>query len=343
MRNDRIGDLVLTLPAIMAVRRSFPDARVTLLAAPMPAPLVAGCAEIDEMIVDDVVDSATQLARRLKPCAFDTALVFNTNTRNSLAVWCAGIRTRVLWAYKPAGYLFGNRRVKVHRSHPPIHEAEFALEFVRRLGAKADLATLAPRLEIDSAARSRMSERIRADLGTSGPLFGVHPGNKQSAYNWPCAHYATLVERLAAHGRAMVTGAGEERALLETIRSTLSSKARERVAFYTDLQLHELAAAIAEQTALTVSSTGPMHIAGIVGTPVVALFSPHPAHSPLKWSPLGAGHTLLVAPLEAGEDERFGPERADEVMGRIEVDVVVDANLKLARQFRASASAGQAA
>jgi ADP-heptose:LPS heptosyltransferase len=176
----------------------------------------------------------------------------------------------------------------------------------------------------------RVAARIERDLGTSGPLFGVHPGNKQSAYNWPPARYGELAARLSAHGRVMVTGSPAEEPLLLRIRSGLSNTARGRVAFYSHFDLDELSSAISLQAALTVSSTGPMHLAGALGTPIVALFSPHPAHAPAKWAPLGDRHTILIPPLAPGESAMIPPERADEVMSRIGVEQVVEANLNYA-------------
>jgi ADP-heptose:LPS heptosyltransferase len=340
VRNDRIGDLVLTLPAFEAVRRSWPQAHVAALVSPYAGPLLAGNRTIDELLVDDPDDSVGQLARRLKPMRFDAAVVFNSNTRNCLAVWRAGIAQRVCWAYKGAGGLFGNRRVALHRSHPPVHEAEFALAFARRLGATARLSELAPRLEIDAATQRRVADRIGEELGTGGPLFGVHPGNKNSAFNWPTAHYAELVCRLAQIGRVMVTGSAAEVRLMEVIRLRLSDAIRRRVGFYSDFQLLELAAAISAQTVLTVSSTGPMHIAGIVGTPVVALFSPHPVHAPAKWAPLGTNHTLLIAPLDDGEDPRVEPERGAVLMARIGVEKVLAANLRYIRPALGAGAVG---
>lgn len=332
MRNDGIGDLVLTLPAFAAVRRHFPQAHVAALVSPGAAGLLAGSRYVNELIVDAPTESPAQLARRLKAKQFDTAIVFNTGTRNCLAVWRAGIRVRVCWAYKPVGFLLGNRRIALHRSHPPIHESEFTLAFVRRLGVEADPTDFAPRLEIDAALRQRVAARIASELGTEGPLFGVHPGDKNSAYNWSQSQYAQLVGRLAKSGRVMVTGTAPERYLLEQIQSQLSDETRGRVGFYRDFQLLELAAAISLQTALTVGSTGPMHIAGIVGTPVVALFSPHSVHSPKKWAPLGSAHTLLVAPLAPGEVSHVPRDKAAAVMARISLEQVLEANLEYAHR-----------
>jgi heptosyltransferase-2 len=336
VRNDGIGDVVLTLPAFAAVRRQFPQAHLAALLSPGAADLLAGCRDLDERIVDDPTDGSARLARRLKEKRFDTAVVFNTQTRNCLAVWRAGIRVRVCWGYKPVGFLLGSRRIALHRSHPPLHESKFAMAFVRRLGVEERLADFAPRLEIDDAVRQRVAARIANELGTSGPLFGIHPGSKNSAYNWPESHYAQLVSRLSKAGRVMVTGATSERALLERIRHQSRDAASGRVGFFWDFPMLELAAAISQQTALTVSSTGPMHVGGITGTPLVALFSPHPLHSPKKWAPLGTAHTLLVAPLESGEDPHVPREKSAAVMARISVEQVVEANLKIVQETLAA-------
>ncbi len=340
VRNDRLGDLVLTLPAFEAVRHHWPRAHVTVLASPWAGPLLAGTRNHNEVLIDDPNEGAWRLARRLKSMQFDAAIVFNTSTRNCLAVWLARIPQRVCWAYKPVGLLCANRRVALHRSHPPIHEAAFAVAFVRRLGAAASWSGQVPKLEIDAATATRVAARISRELGQEGPLFGVHPGSKNSAYNWPPSHYAELVCQLAQLGRVMVTGHAPENALLQWIRGRLPDKLRKRVAFFTDFGLLELAAALAEQTALTVSSTGPMHVAGIVGTPVVALFSPHPAHAPAKWAPLGTNHTVLVAPLLPGEDPRAVPMGQADMMSRISVDRVVEANVRYAALAAAAPKSG---
>ncbi len=339
VRNDRIGDLVLTLPALEAVRRHLPAAHLTVLASRYAGPLVEGHPAVDELLYDDRSQNCWQLAARLRAGRFDAALVINTNTRNSLAVMAAGIRRRICWAYKPVGWLAATERVALRRSHPPVHEADFALAFVRKLGLPAELGGPPPRLAIDPAVRGQVAERIRRGLGTDGPLFGVHPGNKHSAYNWPAERYGELACRLARHGRVIVTGSPQEQEVLDVVRQCVAGPYERRVAIVTDFALKELAAAIAEQAVLVVSSTGPMHLAGVVGTPTVALFSPHPAHVPAKWAPLGTGHTLLVAPLLPGEAAAVPRERGTELMSRIEVDEVLQAALEAATRLPASEAA----
>jgi ADP-heptose:LPS heptosyltransferase len=171
---------------------------------------------------------------------------------------------------------------------------------------------------------------IQHTIGCEGPLFGVHPGNKNSAYNWPISSYAQLVRRLVERGRVMITGSPEERGLVEHACNLLSAEQRQRVLPLTNLSLAELVAAIGLQKSLVVSSTGPMHVAGAVGTPTVALFSPHPAHVPAKWAPLGMNHTVLVAPLLDGENPAVPPEQSEELMSRIDVGEVFHAAVRQA-------------
>lgn len=327
VRNDHLGDLVLTLPAFAAARQALPKAKITALVSPAAAPLLAENRHIDEVLVDDPNSNAAALACRLRPRNFDAALVMAPFTRNCLAVWRAGIPLRVTWGYKPAGFVLGNRRFFARRNHPPLHESEFALQFVRRLGFPIPKSASTPQLTIDTTARYRALARIERELGTEGPLLGIHPGNFKNAYNWPPARYAELVSQLASHGRIMVTGGKTEESLLAEIRSQVRLPRGSRVAYFHDLSLPELVAAIADMQVLTVSSTGPMHLAGALGTPIVALFSRHPCHSPAKWRPFGTDNIILQPELAPEEDPRIPVNRGAAHMERIRVSDVLAANL----------------
>jgi ADP-heptose:LPS heptosyltransferase len=328
VRNDRIGDLVLTLPTIEAARRAFPRAELVALVSPYTRLLAERVADLDDLIVDDPQAGAVALAARLRRRKFDAALVVNTNTRSALAVFLAGIPVRVCWSGKPAGLLLGNRLVRLHRSRPAIHEAHFALAFLRRLAPGAAPPGNVPRLDVDSDARRRVAARLDAELGREGPLFGIHPGNKQSAFNWPPDCYVRLAAELSRHGRVMVTGGADEAALLARIRRRLDAEASGPVAYFNDLSLPELTAALSLQDALTVSSTGPMHLAAVLGTAVVALFSSHRAQVPQKWAPLGRRVTILQAPLADGESPDIPDAQGDDHMRRITVEQALAANLR---------------
>jgi ADP-heptose:LPS heptosyltransferase len=327
VRNDRIGDLILTLPVLEAARQAFPGVYLAALVGRYTAPLASLAPSIDEVLVDEG-ESVRDLAKKIEIGRFDAALVINTNRRNCSAVLWAGVPCRVTWGHKLSGILFGNRRIYVRRSHPPIHESNFALAFLRRLAPETSILRREPRLEVPTQTRLVVQARVEKTLGTNGPLFGVHPGNGSSAFNWPPDYYCRLVRRLAAFGRVLITGVSSECRLLKQYTESLPPAIMRRVAVFNDWTLPELTAALDMLDVLTVSSTGPMHLAAAMGTPVVALFSPHPVHHPLKWAPLGKQHVILVPALYPGEKPANLAEGGRR-MGRITLDQVLLANLNL--------------
>ncbi len=329
MRNDRLGDMVMTLPALEAAHRALPDARLTVLAAENTASLLQGNPAVSDVLLDRPEQTARELGRRLARHRFDAALVIAANSRNAWGAWWAGIPRRVCWAYGLSGFLLGSHRLFLHRSRPPVHESEFALAFVRQLGLPVPSRRPSPRLEVDLMLRSRIGRKLQARLGVHRPLFAINPGSRQSSFNWPIEHYALLATRLAEHGRVAVFGHRSEKPLLDKMEQLVPPSKRPSVGFFAEFGLLELVAALDQVDVLTVSSTGPMHLAGAVGTPVVALFSSHPAQAPAKWAPFGEGHTLLVAPGDPGECP-VGPEH----MARIDVEDVVAANLQAVSSFR---------
>ena len=326
VRNDRVGDLMLTMPTFEYVRRAYPSSHISVLAGQRTSTLLRRNAFLDQVLVDDPSSSAWQLAKRLRDQQFDAALVVNAKTRNYLAVWMAGIPTRVTWARRPVGWLLGNRHVTLRRSHPPVHESEFALAFARTLRSDPSIEVSAPELHLDPEVVTRVRTRIRADVGTTGPLLGVHPGNYNSAWNWPADRYFQLISRLAQHAPVVVTGGPGEEGLLNQLEENLPRNLAHRAVFYRNFDLDELCAALSLIDSLTVSNTGPMHLASGLGTPVVALFSSQLSQCPAKWAPLGQSNTVLQAPLRP--DDELSPEKEHEYMCRISLEDVVQANLR---------------
>lgn len=328
VRNDRLGDLVLTLPTLEYARKLFPAARISLLTGQRTSAVVDRNPHVDEVLKDDGSCSAWQLAKRLRAGRYDAALVVNASTRNYLAVWLAGIPVRVTWSRRPMGWLLGNRHVTLRRSHPPVHESEFALAFIRNLGTDPSIQPSVPRLLPDPLVIERIGARIRGDLGGRRPRFAVHPGNYRSAWNWPPERYVRLITELAAHGGVVVTGGPGEEGLIQQLREGLGDSVAHRVAFYLDLSLEELCATLSLVDVLTVSSTGPMHLAGVLGTPVVALFSSQLWQCPEKWAPLGDRTMILQAPPLPDADVRISPEEIHAHMCLITLEAVVEANLQ---------------
>ncbi len=335
VRNDRVGDLLLTLPAIEAARRHWPEAWISVLASPVAASLLSNYPSVDEVLVDDPKQDATQLGARLREERFDTAVIAHTTWRNLWGAARAGIEQRIGWGRKLPGMLLATHPVYLSRSKPPLYEADFVLRLMEQLGVQGEANDYPVHLPIDPELQQKVSALLEAKLGTSGPLFGVNPSHFQGAYNWPVDRYADLIQHLANHGRVVVTVGPQETAVLEQIKrrwqsvggTQLVEQLASRVALISQFNLRELAAAISLVDVFTVGNTGPMHLAGVIGTPLVALFSTHPSQAPNRWRPLGKHRVMLQPPLGFEESPVVEPDQAEQHMGRIGVGTVVDVNL----------------
>ena len=157
------------------------------------------------------------------------------------------------------------------------------------------------------------------------PVFIVHPGNRGSAPNWPIGAYAELARQLQDAGHVIVTGTAGENDLIATI-----TEAAPQAHAVIGWPLLDFAALLEAADVVTVSSTGPMHLAAVLGTPVVALFGNARAVCPEKWAPLTDRCTILTpqsAPSRSGHvippARPTTPEALD-----IPVDAVLDALAK---------------
>lgn len=328
VRNDRIGDVLLTLPTLALARKMWPNAYIAVLVTRLTAELLQNNPWTDEVLIDSGPTSVSELADLLKSHDFDTAMAIVSNTRNCLAIWKAGIPQRVCSGYKFAGFLLGNRRIFLHRNSPPVHESEYAMAFVRKLAGMSSIDLKQQWLFVPAGVKERIRKRLENDLPGDTPLFGLNPGNFKGGYNWPLQRYVELALLLIQHGRVVVFGGPGEKRLLEEFRDSMKLQDSSRFQIYGDLGLLELSAAIQQLDVLVVANTGPMHLAGILDVPVVALFSAHPAQSPEKWAPLGDRQTIIVAPLDANENANIPNKNAIAHMARISALEVFRAAMK---------------
>lgn len=274
-----IGDAVMSLPALRAIRQQFPDAQITVVAKPWVADLYSR-----ESFADEVVrySAATlrekfQFAKELRPRKFDTAILLQNAFDAALLAFAAGIPNRI-------GYNKDGRRLLLTTSVPlpkkgsiPRHERFYYLEMLRRAGIlptlpECDAIRLEGALEASSAGRDRFREHEIA-----GPVIGLSPGAAYgTAKRWLPQRFAESGARVAAaRGASMALfGSKQERDLCEEVllwaREIQSGLTIRNFAGQTTLnEFIELAAAC--ELFLT-NDSGSMHIASALGIPTVAIF-----------------------------------------------------------------------
>jgi len=286
VRHDRLGDFVLTLPAIDALCRAYPKAEVALVVSPAVRPLaehVPGVARVHA-----VSAGAWGLAGWLRRFAPDLVVCVSRSVGPAWAAWCASVPHRVGTGRRFWSPLFDRAVVESRRSGGR-HEVEYALSFAHRAGAGRGPARFP--LESDPAAVARVEEWLAAARVGAGFVVLV-PGSGGSCPRWPARHHAQLAARLRAAGLPVVVNAGPaDGAALEEFRA---ESERDDVPVFRmgPLELLELV----ERAGLVVgSSTAPIHLSAARGTPALSLHAPWSSCGPGRWGPYHERGFALVA------------------------------------------------
>jgi heptosyltransferase III len=280
VRNDGLGDLILSLPTLAALRRAHPAARLGVVVRPQQAPLLELYGDDVEVWPDDA-----ESAQRLKRERPDVVLFLRPDRAWAARAFAARVKRRIGTRHRWQS-LFFNERVSVRRRDSGRHEAECNLQVAAPLG----VAPTVPPVRLTVPDRCRLSARIvlsGCGLSPGAPYVAVHPGSHSSAPNWPAGHYAGLVQRLSELGKhVLVTGGTRERELVHDVAGALGHAVD-------PTDLGTLAAVLQGASTVVSGSTGPMHLAAALGVPVVALFSSRSPHAPSRWGPLGDTHRVL--------------------------------------------------
>jgi len=314
VRTDRLGDMLLTLPMVPALKRAFPACRVTVLASAANAAAARHHPGVDHVEVDPQEAKGSRLrgvwslVGQIRRLGCDVAVLVHPTPRLALAVYLAGVPIRIGTAYRAYSFLF-NRRVSEHRSRPPWkHEARYNVNLLRPLGVEpAEVLPVRWQVGAEEAADV---DRILQDAGLAGArLIVLHPGNSGSALNWAPAQYGELGRRLLAAGvRVIVTGSAAEVGLTASVAAGIATDAGPgAVDLGGKLTLAQLAALLRRCELYIGSSTGPTHLAAAVETPVVALYSPLRSNAPVRWAPIGDRVTVLQPALDVVCPRCLGP------------------------------------
>jgi heptosyltransferase-3 len=302
VRNDRLGDLLLTTPLATALREAFPLARLSWLASAYAAPLLKHNPDLDEVLVDDGAP-VPELARRLGGGRFDVAVLASMNRRLAAATWRARIPVRVGPLSSAWGLLL-TRPVRQRRARGTVHEADHNLQLLEALDLR--VRRYPTRLELTPAERAGAAALV-ARLGCAPgrrPRVVLHAGGAGSAPRWPVPHYLELGRRLHERGACViVSGELEEEGPPSPIPDGLVRLEPGR------LSIRELAAVLASCQVVVSNSTGPLHMAVALGVPTVSFYPAVGTAQAHRWGPYPAFvesdplHRVFIAPTTAGQPD----------------------------------------
>ncbi len=317
-RTDRIGDLVLSLPTVRAIRSVIPKAKLDFLVRPETAPIIELQPEIDNIVLYRS-ESDREFVELLKRKTYDVVICLFPRPELAGAFARAKIPARIGTARRWYSYRF-THRVNISRKKSGRHEKDLNLDLLKALDIAPDYS-LVPELTMPTTAVPEIAAKLFDSLGRH-PLAVVHPGDGGSAINWPVERYAELAGRLAGDGvKVVVTGSGAECEVqlphfagIIPVDHVLSGK--------TDL--NSLMYILNRAEVFVGGSTGPLHLAAALKTPVVGLYGPIRTTTPDRWGPCGEGHTVLTPDVPLCDCKVSHCQKGN-CMKRITVDEVVAA------------------
>ncbi len=307
VRLDNLGDVLVTTPAIHAIKTALPDSKITLFASPIGAQVGRLNPDIDDVLVyaapwmdpwhklPQDSQREQQMIAEVKERHFDGAIIFTSYHESPLPAaylcYLANIPLRVAASIDGPGSLLTTRHKHPERM---MHEVERGLDLVGATGMTTDERGLV--LQVPETARLEVQDLLDSHkVKRSGLIIVVHPGCSMPARTYPWEMYAGVIHELIDQldVTVVLTGTEDERALVERIMSKLRGwkDDAKAIPLAGELSFPNLCAFIEAADLTITNNTGPMHISAAVKTPVVALFAL--TNPPEQWGPWQVPHRLL--------------------------------------------------
>jgi len=330
-----LGDAVMSLPALRALRAAFPRAHLAVLARPWVAELYRRERTIDELIVDQAAPGARdwagkwRTARELARRGFDCAVLFPNSFDSALLVCLAGIRRRIGYRRDGRGPLLTDPMPVPRRGEIPAHETYYYLELLRRARILDSLPEVET-IELDQIAEAGHAGRTRlAALGLDGEVIGVSPGAAFGpAKRWLPERFAEAACLVASKRAAAIAlfGSAAEHALCEEIAVRIRGTDHVAVNLAGRTTLGEFIELAAACSVFLTNDSGPMHVASALSVPTVAVFGPT---DPWATGPKGRRCRLVREPLDCSPCKLRACPIDHRCMRRISAEAVAQAALEL--------------
>ncbi|MDA0728978.1 MAG: glycosyltransferase [Bacteroidetes bacterium] len=315
VRTDALGDNVLTLPMAGALKVLLPDVKVVWIVRAYAQTLVKTSDHVDEVRVWDPEGENPSVLQGLDAVVF--AFPEPKLMREAARL---GVPVRVGTARRWGSLPWLNRRVWVSRKRSDRHESLQGLRLLHALHIPAmhRFPTVEECSQLTGLNPQGTKTELAALLGVSEDILTrvvvVHPGNHGSAQGWSLDRFRQLILMLIQDNiPVVVTGSSQESRILDPwMDSWISTTDGPVFSAIGRLPFMPFMALLREAKVVVASSTGPLHMAAAMGTPVVGLYRSEAPFWPQRWGPLGQNHQILATEkmgaeggLDVAPDEVF--------------------------------------
>jgi heptosyltransferase II len=329
-----VGDAVMAIPALEAIRNTHASDEICVLARPAVADLFAGQPFADRVLQYDFRGrhrgwwGSEKLIVELRREQFGVAVLLQNAFDAAWLAWRSGIPERIGYARDARGLLL-TKAIRVPAvGEIPKHESHYYLELLRRAGWKQAQKEIAPIcLHIAEASRAFAESTLRnAGAGENTWRCAIAPGASYGAAKcWPPERFAQLADRLISECGADVIffGTPGEKEISARIRTQMKSRA---ISLVGETSMRELAAMFASCSVFIGNDSGAMHVAAATGLPVIGIFG---STDPEGTAPVTQQFTLIREPVSCSPCFLRRCPVDHRCMTRIGVDSVFTAAMRI--------------
>jgi ADP-heptose:LPS heptosyltransferase len=313
IRTDRLGDMVLTLPMCNSLKQNLPNSKICLIARKYVSDLLYQCPAIDEVLyLEDNQAGINHIFRHNK---FDAVFFPRPKLEEAWASFINHVPLRIGSGYRYYSFLF-NHRIYTHRKDAARHECEYNNDMVANI-LEIPLQPKLVKPVIQPEAEKLVNDLlVKYNITSEDKFIIVHPGSGGSARDWDAGNFGKVASVLTDELKlkVIVTGTLNEKPSCDKVLAESSTALN----FCGKLNLSGLMALLERSSLMMSNSTGVLHIAAALGTPVIGLYPNSPHISSKRWGPYSP-NSITISPPDK-EDHEFRDD-----MTKINVIEVVNA------------------
>jgi len=317
----RIGDLILTTPAIAALRERFPEAHMTMVVSSECADLLPAISGVDRILMArrNLSDLAAFLA--VAGRKFDYCIDFTRNDRSAFLAFLSGARKRIV-SYRVRDQ--SKSRAKLYTDFVNVrmrdlHTIDYNLSLLEPLGIR-DVST-SLHLQLPQSAHEK-ADVLRRNWNVSKPFVVLHPGSARQEKLWEAARWAQVIERFDPDKDFdLILTSGTSKHEQMHIAAIKNETRQQIIDLSGKTDLLTLAALIGQARLLATVDSAPMHLAAAAHTPQVILFGPT---NPFHWRPRESSALILQGKSPQPVTE-FSPAQPRLPMSQISTKAVISA------------------
>ncbi|RAP27343.1 hypothetical protein DID74_00600 [Candidatus Marinamargulisbacteria bacterium SCGC AG-333-B06] len=296
IRNDKVGDVLLTCPMIHTIKDQFPTAHITVIVNELTYPLIKRVKAVDEAVIDyrqqfrvSYLMLIKKVVKELKEKQYDYIFFSYLDPLYVIASLLAGIQYRVGDANNLILSPLINKKVSISWHDFTKHEIEQQVRLLEPFITKP-IAIGEPSFIIDDDLKKDVKRLLTEDAVENGYIV-IHPGYGEGNRGWPAQQYAKLVDLIQTRTsyRVVITGANKEKDITDVIMQLSET---EPINLVSKTTIDQLLGLISDSKCVIGAETGPTHMATLCKRPVISI-SPTKYTKSFRWGPFGTNHVVI--------------------------------------------------